>query len=273
MEKNISLKSAIKELEVGLLKLSKPTYDNIDNLMRKIMKKYDLTAKDLHYGFRNTHNNQTPDDWIKGQRKMKTFKEFIEEANTYLNEDSASYERRQANKKARGRAGKTSLYTTKTSGKVVKGDGGKLKVERISTKKISEPAQMGMFKAGRTGFGPGIQGGGHGGREMGYTPAPHSTGGIHRGKKKGEQTQAPEPRLNPYQRRRELQKSKALRTGGEVGGYAGLMGGRAIEKMKEKAKKSFGAASKSWSEKEKAPKKKSAKERMAAAAEKLGLKD
>lgn len=35
----------IKELEIGLLKLHKPTYDNIDELMRKLMKKYNVTAK------------------------------------------------------------------------------------------------------------------------------------------------------------------------------------------------------------------------------------
>ncbi len=180
---------------------------------------------------------------------MKTFNQFVAEAYAYLDEDSASYERRQANKKARGRAGKTELYTTKKSGSVRKDSEGKWKLHKSETKKVSEPAQMGMFKSGRTGFGPGIQGGGHGGREMGYAPAPHSTGGVNRGKKKSEQKKAPEPKLNPYQRKREVQKSKALRTGGEVGGYAGLMGGRAIEKMKEKAKKSFGAASKSWSKK------------------------
>lgn len=78
MEKSIrrSLKPAIQELEDGLLKLSNSSYSNIDKLMRDIMKKYDLSAKELHYGFRDKHHDQTPDEWIKGQRKMKTFKEF-----------------------------------------------------------------------------------------------------------------------------------------------------------------------------------------------------
>ena len=76
MEKNSSLKSAIQELEVGLLKLNKPTYDSIDKLMRRIMKIHNVTAKELHYGFRDAHHNQTPDEWIKG--KKKTFKEFYE---------------------------------------------------------------------------------------------------------------------------------------------------------------------------------------------------
>lgn len=77
------LKSAIKELEVGLLKLSNPTYNNIDMLMRSIMKRYDLTAKELHYGFRDTHRDKTPDEWIKSRKKMKTFREFLEEASSY----------------------------------------------------------------------------------------------------------------------------------------------------------------------------------------------
>lgn len=85
MEKSIrrSLKHAIQELEDELLKLSNSSYSNIDKLMRDIMKKYDLSAKELHYGFRDKHHDQTPDEWIKGQRKMKTFKEFLEEAQTY----------------------------------------------------------------------------------------------------------------------------------------------------------------------------------------------
>lgn len=45
------------------------------------MSSYDLTAKELHYGFRDKHNDQTPDEWIKSKRKMKTFREFLEESN------------------------------------------------------------------------------------------------------------------------------------------------------------------------------------------------
>lgn len=83
MEAISKLKSAIKDLEVGLLKLNKPTYDNIDALMRKIMKTYDVTAKELHHGFRDKHQNQTPDEWVSKNKKMKTFKEFLEEAYLY----------------------------------------------------------------------------------------------------------------------------------------------------------------------------------------------
>jgi hypothetical protein len=68
---------SVDELKVGLLKLNNPTYKNIDKLMRKIMKKYDLTAKELHYGFRDLNNDMTPDEWIKNHKK-KTFKEFME---------------------------------------------------------------------------------------------------------------------------------------------------------------------------------------------------
>jgi hypothetical protein len=72
------LTSAITELERGLPKLKKTSYSSIDKLMRTIMKKYDLTAKELHNGFVNKHD-KTPDEWIKG-KKLKTFKEFLEES-------------------------------------------------------------------------------------------------------------------------------------------------------------------------------------------------
>ena len=72
------LTSAITELERGLPKLEKTSYSSIDKLMRTIMKKYDLTAKELHNGFVSKHD-QTPDEWIKGKKKIKTFREFCEE--------------------------------------------------------------------------------------------------------------------------------------------------------------------------------------------------
>ena len=70
------LTSAITELERGLPKLENTSYSSIDKLMRTIMKKYDLTAKELHNGFVNKHN-QTPDEWIK-RKTAKTFKEFYD---------------------------------------------------------------------------------------------------------------------------------------------------------------------------------------------------
>jgi hypothetical protein len=60
---------AVEELEDGLRKLDDISYNSIDKLMRRIMKKYDVTAKQLHYYFRDTHNDQTPDEWIKGLKE------------------------------------------------------------------------------------------------------------------------------------------------------------------------------------------------------------
>ena len=54
---------AVKELETGLKKLNNTSYDSIDRLMRNIMKKHDMTAKQLHNAFVDKHN-KTPDDWI-----------------------------------------------------------------------------------------------------------------------------------------------------------------------------------------------------------------
>ena len=73
------MKKVVDELQDGLLKLGNPSYNNIDKLMKSIMKKYDLTAKELHYGFRDLNDDKTPDEWIKGKRKLKTFREFCEE--------------------------------------------------------------------------------------------------------------------------------------------------------------------------------------------------
>ena len=49
------------------------------------MKKYNLTAKELHNSFVNKHQ-QTPDDWIKGVRVKKTFEEFMLIAGRSLSE-------------------------------------------------------------------------------------------------------------------------------------------------------------------------------------------
>lgn len=70
---------AVKELETKLIKAKDTTYDGIDALMRTIMRKYNLTAKELHNGFVNKHN-QTPDEWIKkmkSKKVVKTFEEFM----------------------------------------------------------------------------------------------------------------------------------------------------------------------------------------------------
>ncbi len=55
---------AVTELEIKLKKLDDISYDSIDSLMRKIMKKHNMTAKELHNAFVDKHH-KTPDDWIK----------------------------------------------------------------------------------------------------------------------------------------------------------------------------------------------------------------
>jgi hypothetical protein len=65
---------AVKELEKKLLKLDDISYDSIDRLMRSIMKKRDVTAKELHYGFVDKHNC-TPDEWVRKQMKNKDLQE------------------------------------------------------------------------------------------------------------------------------------------------------------------------------------------------------
>ena len=54
----------VKELETNLKKLKNTSYDSIDKLMRVIMKKHNLTAKQLHNSFVDKHR-KTPDEWIK----------------------------------------------------------------------------------------------------------------------------------------------------------------------------------------------------------------
>jgi len=73
---------AVRELERKLIKAKDTSYDGIDALMRVIMKKYNLTAKELHNSFVNKHH-QTPDDWIKSARVKKTFEEFMMIAKDY----------------------------------------------------------------------------------------------------------------------------------------------------------------------------------------------
>jgi len=72
--------NAVSELEKNLPKLRKVSYSSIDSLMRRIMRKYDVTAKELHFSFKDKHH-KTPDEWIKEKnslKEMKTFDEFYE---------------------------------------------------------------------------------------------------------------------------------------------------------------------------------------------------
>lgn len=201
---------------------------------------------------------------------MKTFNQFITEAYSVLDEDAASYARRQANKQARGREGKTPLHIEKTTKKLEKSPEGKWEVKKTTEKKVGAKTQLGMYKAGRIGAGPSGRervgskfkpkerkfnpsdrektkswgsSGGHGGEKMGYKPAPHSSGGVNRGKKKGEQAKAPEPKLNKFQRKAAVLKSRHYRTGGETM-QSGLVGDRAAARIREKSRKSFGSWSK-----------------------------
>jgi hypothetical protein len=54
---------AVQELEDKLKTLNDTSYDSIDKVMHRIMKKHDMTAKQLHNAFVDKHQ-KTPDDWI-----------------------------------------------------------------------------------------------------------------------------------------------------------------------------------------------------------------
>lgn len=59
---------AVTDLQRGIVELPDASYDSIDNLMRRIMKKRKVTAKQLHNDFVNKHK-QTPDSWAKKNMK------------------------------------------------------------------------------------------------------------------------------------------------------------------------------------------------------------
>jgi hypothetical protein len=80
--------SAVKELELNLLKLKDISYESIDNLMRKIMKSHNITAKQLHNAFKQKHK-KTPDDWI--QEKMKKLQEDHKELQSGKKLDDEGY--------------------------------------------------------------------------------------------------------------------------------------------------------------------------------------
>jgi hypothetical protein len=82
------LSQAVTELENKLLKLSNVSYDSIDSLMRKIMKSYDITAKELHNAFKSK-NKKTPDNWVK--EKMKKLQEDHKEIASGEKKDDEGY--------------------------------------------------------------------------------------------------------------------------------------------------------------------------------------
>jgi len=59
---------AVTDLQRGIVELDDASYDSIDSLMRRIMKKRKVTAKQLHNDFVDKHN-QTPDTWAKKNMK------------------------------------------------------------------------------------------------------------------------------------------------------------------------------------------------------------
>jgi len=62
--KKMEADATVKELEDQLKKLNDISYNSIDKLMRRIMKKHNMTAKELHNSFVEKHK-RTPDVWIK----------------------------------------------------------------------------------------------------------------------------------------------------------------------------------------------------------------
>ena len=54
----------VKELEDGLVKMDYPTYDEVDELMKKIAKENDIDTTTLHMAFKTKHL-MVPDDWAK----------------------------------------------------------------------------------------------------------------------------------------------------------------------------------------------------------------
>jgi hypothetical protein len=120
-------------------------------------------------------------------RKMKTFKEFIEEA--YL------YEMRKEDKVA-GKQ-KTPLTLPVTTKHARKDEDGNWKVKKLVTQRANPEAQMGRFKQGRGMPGDPVhhtystEGGTSRGPGFGYVPQPHGEGGALRGVKKvkGEKTE------------------------------------------------------------------------------------
>ena len=62
---------AVTDLQRGIVELPDASYGSIDNLMRRIMKKRKMSAKQLHNDFVDRHN-QTPDTWAKKNMREET---------------------------------------------------------------------------------------------------------------------------------------------------------------------------------------------------------
>jgi hypothetical protein len=124
---------------------------------------------------------------VPRNKKMKTFKEFLEEA--YL------YEMRKEDKVAGKK--KTPLTLPVTTKHARKDESGNWKVKKLVTHRANPEAQMGRFKQGKGMPGDPVhhtystEGGTSRGPGFGYRPQPHGEGGELRGKKKvkGEKTE------------------------------------------------------------------------------------
>ena len=140
-------------------------------------------------------------------RKMKTFREFIEEA--YL------YEMRKEDKVAGKK--KTPLTVPVTSKHVRKDEGGAWKVTSVVTQRPNPTAQLGRYKQGRGMPGDpahhhySTEGGTGGGPGFGYKPQPHGEGGELRGVKKKRGGPTPGPTKTPAQKVADKRKKAAYK--------------------------------------------------------------
>lgn len=140
-------------------------------------------------------------------RKMKTFREFIEEA--YLVE--MRKEDKVAGKK------KTPLTVPVTSKHVRKDAGGAWKVTSVVTQRPNPTAQLGRYKQGRGMPGDpahhhySTEGGTGGGPGFGYKPQPHGEGGELRGVKKQRGGPTPGPTKTPAQKVADNRKKAAYK--------------------------------------------------------------
>lgn len=66
--------SAVKDLEKKLKESNNTSYESIDKMMRGVMKKYDMTARQLHDSFVDVHK-KTPDEWIKEIKETVTIED------------------------------------------------------------------------------------------------------------------------------------------------------------------------------------------------------
>ena len=89
--------TALSELISGLKKLDNISYSSIDKLMRSIMKKHNMTAKQLHNDFVNKYH-KTPDKWAKENMTSKK----VSEAANAAQQAAIAISMKKAGKKPKG---------------------------------------------------------------------------------------------------------------------------------------------------------------------------